>query len=50
VGINGDHVLDQGEVSVLLWLTEGIEPTEKRVVKEMSIMDHNKDGTISLKE
>jgi Ca2+-binding EF-hand superfamily protein len=50
VDINSDHKLDPCEVKVLLWLTEGIEPTEKRVAKEMAIMDHDKNGSISLQE
>lgn len=43
-------MLDHNEVKVLLWLTEGIEPNDMRVVKEMAIMDHDKSSTISLEE
>lgn len=48
--LNGDHILQQNEVSTLLWLTEGVEPTKARVNQELKSMDINSDGTISMIE
>jgi Ca2+-binding EF-hand superfamily protein len=50
VDINQDHILEANEVKVLLWLVEGVEPNEERVKREMSIMDKDKNGSISLGE
>ena len=48
--VNGDHVIEPNELRTLLWLTEGVEPTQKRVTSELKAMDVNSDGTISMME
>ncbi len=48
--IDADHVVRPHELSTLLWLTEGVEPTRARVERELKAMDTNSDGTISMVE
>lgn len=46
--LNGDHLIQVNELRTLLWLTEGIEPTNKRIQAELKAMDINSDGNISM--
>ena len=48
--LNNDHIIEPRELSTLLWLTEGIEPSKARVERELKSMDINSDGTISMVE
>jgi len=48
--LNGNHIIEPPELRTLLWLTEGVEPTKARVDRELSAMDINSDGTISMVE
>ena len=48
--LNNDHIIIPSELSTLLWLIEGIEPTKERVNKELAAMDINSDGGISMIE
>lgn len=48
--LNGDHVIVPSELSTLLWLTEGVEPTKERVDRELAAMDIDLDGSISMIE
>ena len=48
--LNGDYSIQTRELRSLLWLTEGVEPTKKRIVSEQKAMDVNSDGTISMLE
>ena len=38
------------EIRVLLWLVEGVEPTDERVAKEISFMVKEKKETVTLYE
>ena len=42
--------IDSNELRTLLWLTEGEEPTEERIMRELAIIDENDDGVITLTE
>ncbi|MDR3547932.1 MAG: hypothetical protein P4M11_06670 [Candidatus Pacebacteria bacterium] len=48
--LNEDHVIQSGELRTLLWLTEGVEPTNARVERELKAMDVDASGTISMVE
>ena len=48
--LNSDHNIQPNELSTLLWLTEGVEPTKTRVKRELAAMDINSDGNISMVE
>ena len=44
--INNDNELDIKELKTLIWLMEGEEPDDKRVQKDLKLIDEDKGGTI----
>ncbi len=44
--VNQDNQLNTNEVKTLLWLIEGEEPTEKRVGRDIAMIDADDSGTI----
>ena len=44
--INGDNELDIDELKTLIWIMEGKEPDEKRVLNDMKLIDADGGGTI----
>lgn len=48
--LNCDHNIETKELSSLLWLSEGAEPSKARVERELKAMDADLSGTISMME
>lgn len=48
--ITGDHLMRENELRTLLWITEGLEPTKKKILAEFKTIDINSDGSISMLE
>lgn len=44
--INNDNELDAQELKTLIWLVDGIEPTEARVQRDLRLIDSDGSGTI----
>ena len=44
--INNDNELDTIELKTLIWLTDGVEPDDRRVQKDLKIIDDDQSGTI----
>lgn len=44
--INNDNQLDSGELKTLIWLVEEKEPSEKRVQRDLKLIDSDGSGTI----
>lgn len=44
--INNDNELDIDELKTLIWVMEGSEPDEKRVLFDMAQIDQDKSGSV----
>ena len=44
--INNDNSLDAGELKFMIWLVDGYEPDDRRIAKDLKLIDVDGDGTI----
>ena len=48
--INNDNELDVQELKTLIWLSDGEEPDDRRVQKDLKLIDEDGSGTIDRME
>ena len=48
--INNDNQLDIQELKFMIWLVDGHEPDDRRIAKDMEIIDSDRSGTIDRME
>jgi len=44
--INNDNQLDAKELKFMIWLVDGYEPDDRRIAKDMELIDTDQNGTI----